>query len=42
MLYSEEFKEGYPDAKLYSVDEAVKNKVDKSLKFDGGVYLREL
>lgn len=34
-LYLKEFKDGYPDAKLYSVDDAVKNKVDKSLKFDG-------
>jgi hypothetical protein len=37
---TEEFKDAYPDAKLYSQEEVVKVKADKSLKFDGGKYLR--
>jgi len=34
-LYLKEFKDAYPDAKLYSQEEVVKKKVDKSLKFEG-------
>jgi hypothetical protein len=37
-VYSAEFKKAYPQAKLYSVEEAVSNKVDKNLKFDGGAW----
>jgi hypothetical protein len=39
-MSTEEFKDAYPDAKLYSQEEVVKVKADKSLKFDGGKYLR--
>jgi len=34
-IATEEFKDAYPDAKLYSQEEVVKVKADKSLKFDG-------
>jgi hypothetical protein len=41
MFLAGEFKEAYPNAKLYAVEEVAHDKVDfKDMKFDGGKHVQ--